>query len=153
MKLSRLLLADLFLLAVACVCFWLIACFPEPQPDPNAALIEKYAPVLEDAGLGAGLSRLRGVDVRVHPKSDGGSFPSHIPGFKWLYDYGGEACASYPGPRVLWVADFDEYVCHGFGHIARTDLYWPDAGCLDMSDDHGFFDSVALDRKCREATP
>lgn len=140
-------------LALTALLFGCGAYYAGPEGDAeSAALVRRYAPVLEDAGLST--VRLAGLRVRVMPGGDGGSFPPPptVKGMKWLYDYGGEACASYPGERVLWVASLDSpYVCHGFGHVARTDVYRDGVGCLDPNDDHGFFDSVSLDAHCREA--
>lgn len=125
-------------------------------------LIAHYTPTLVDAGLEWGTPRLRGLEIRVHPQSDGGAFPTppHVTGKKWLVDDASFACYSYPSERTLWVADIkSQWVCHGLAHVARSDLYIPDAGiCIsDLprlgTDDHAYNATVNLDAKCKEVTP
>lgn len=163
---ARLAVAHFLLAAIlfaACAAF---AC----AHDPSAELVERYRPTLEDAGLGWGLGRLNGLTVKVHPQSDGTGWTPAEPVpcgrladggqclLTKLYDYGGEACYSFPGERVLWVRAYDEYVCHGLAHAARTDIYRARLvdgghGCLDRpspDDDHSYFAATGLDRKCRE---
>jgi hypothetical protein len=146
------------LLFAACLTF---ACVTDEQRR-TAELVERYRPVLEDAGRKPELWRLNGLEVRVHPLSDGGSWP--IPpmpialadgGLIYLtelFDYAGQACVSFKGERVLWVASLSSpYVCHGFGHVTHADVLGSDGGCLDPGG-HPWMASVGFDRKCREVT-
>lgn len=158
---ARLPFVDLF--AAAVIAALAVHCYGEPEPqDPGVALARKYAATLEDAGLGAGLSRLNGLSVRVHPGSDGGSWPNERfdggPGeLPFLFDDASYACASYPTARTCWVNDLaDPIVCHCFGHVTRSDRYDATRGlCFsELADgltDHDYFNSVRLDEKCRLA--
>jgi len=136
---------------VALLC---LACGPDISEDERrtAQLIERYTPVLVDAGLGWGLGRLGGVVVRVHPGSDGGTFAGEPYGMsRPIYGYAGEACASYPGERVIWVASFaSPVVCHELAHVARSDVYSETAGECIGPGDHDYFATVDLNRKCAE---
>lgn len=142
-----------------------VACYPEPEGDPTHALVERYAPVLIDAGLGDGVWRLRGLTIRVHPQSDGGNWPLATPyrdGYlpdggprllRVLHGYAGLACPSYPGPRIVWVASLSNpVVCHELAHVARSDIYVADAGECVGPGDHDYFRDVRLDAKCREVS-
>ena len=159
----------LALIAVASCVALACSAYPEAeQADPSAALVQRYAPILEDAGLGYGIPRLRGVTIRVHPGSDGGSWKPEKPvpvgtlpdgGTRYLTTlcgYSGQACASYPGERVIWLAaeaEDSKCLCHEFGHIARSDVYSPKAGECVGPGDHEYFAQTSLDRKCAEAAP
>lgn len=94
---ARVLLVDLFALAVLLLCFWLIACDPWPEAQPEAPKCEEYGVTIEAApGSGAcvfarmrvarfvevfrnkpgfDVERIRGYVVRVRP-GDGGAFES-----------------------------------------------------------------------------
>lgn len=161
MKPSHFTLTLALLVLVSCA-----SLYPEPEQTDSERLIEHFSPVLVDAGLSSGLYRLRGLTVKVHPGSDGGSWSIEpMPYGKLsdggtyylnrLFDEGSAACASYPGERVLWVASLDSpYVGHGFAHVARTDdvARLRDGGvmCADRNGDHDYFNSVQLDAKCGE---
>jgi hypothetical protein len=143
----------------------IIASLACAHDDRTAELVERYRPTLEDAGLGWGLGRLNGLSIRVHPLSDGGTFPNPRydggPGEKpFLVDDASYACPSFKGERVCWVHDLDSpIVGHCLAHVARSDFI-PDGGSYCMSDlpywkteDHAYFAAVKLDDKCKAVTP
>jgi hypothetical protein len=142
--------------------FWLILVGLVSCVTTSQKLITHYTPTLQDAGLGYGVPRLQNLTIAVHPKSDGGTFPSDWEfdtdgGELWRVDDASFACWSYPGERTLWVAHLQsQWVCHGLGHVARSDNY-RDAGyyagkCIGLGD-HEYNASVQLDAKCKEVTP
>lgn len=113
---------------------------------------------LADAGLTGNTLLLNGIDLRVHPDSDG---------FRWnivpLLDGGtwgetgnaGAACAAYPPPRYIFLAN-DAWsttpLCHEMGHVLlnRARVGERARVCLSV-DDHDIFKSIGLDTKCSEA--
>lgn len=138
----------------------LLACAHDRK---SAELVERYTPVLVDAGLGWGLGRIGDLSIRVHPGSDGGSWTPPQPiangtlpdgGTRWLTTlrgYAGEGCYSYPGERVIWVSSLESpVVCHELAHVARSDIYSESVGECIGPGDHDYFESVGLDRKCAE---
>lgn len=149
---KRLALLHLALAVAGLAVLLALACGPSEEEVRTAELVERYRPTLEDAGLGWGLGRIGALVIRVHPDSDGGTFAGEPYGMsRPIYGYAGEACASYPGERVIWVASFaSPVVCHELAHVARSDVYSETAGECIGPGDHDYFATVDLNRKCAE---
>jgi hypothetical protein len=97
-------------------------------------------------GIEGGMDRLRGVELRVAPFGDGGSFvtPDDPRTFGWARD----ACPGAREPRIIWLASFrwdgpqPPPLCHELAHVRR--------GCIGGDDGRlGAFAYMRLDEVCR----
>lgn len=143
----------------------LVACWPDAKPPPTqeevllAAVFDAAEAVAVDSGLGDGVVRWNGLQVRIHEGSDGtGWTPDTVEsdaGWRLIFGSAKHGCASHPMPRFVDVAS-DKYdrtaLCHELvAHVARSDFYSVDAGeCLGLGD-HDYAAATHIDAKCAEA--
>jgi len=105
-----------------------------------------------DAGIDYNVSLLRGLTLKVHPQSDGGSFPPtpEQAALGYTRVFGDSALSCFGGRGPTWLNTFDwsrAPVCHELAH-SRNQCRPGDDSTNGVP---GAFERMKLDQKCAEA--